>query len=199
MTLDVSTFLKGVQDRETRTVLLAPDPGAVATAAEVASAASAGGSLADAPDPEQVAAAGDAARASAWAFTVGPVGRAVWQQLIDQHPPTEQQSEQAAAEGARLQWDPVRFPVAAIAATLREARNPDGDTVTFDPARLDREGDVECDPDAVDLAQAVWDGFGVGDTAKLWQAVLEVNIVAPSTNRLASFGDGSPRTRTGGR
>lgn len=197
MTFDVSQFLKGAQDRATRTVLLAPDPDAVATAQQVAATAGEGGTLSDVVDPDDVAAARAAASSSAWAFTVGTVGRSVWQQLIDAHPPSKRQQEIASAQGTALAWDMEAFPQAAIAACLREAKNPDGDVLTFDAPRVDRDGDVVADPQATELTSGVWTSFPLGDTARLWAAVVELNVAAPSTAKLASFGTGSPQTRPG--
>lgn len=183
----VAEFLKGASDRGTRTVWLAPDPDAVA-AADVAAAGARGETLGT--DPEDVARARESARDSAWAITVGTVGRAMWDRLISDHPATDTQQEQASAEGVKLRWNPDRFPAAAIAASLRSASNPDGGSLEFGRPKFGQDGQVTLDGDAADFVAAVWETFPFGETELLWAAVINLNVASTSTARLASFGHG---------
>lgn len=190
--MDVSTFLKGAGGRRTETVWLSPDPDAL-SGAKVSEKADDGGSLADSVEGRR-----EALRDTAWAFTVGTIPGRQWQHLLDRLPATDSQRAKAKAEGIeRLPFDVDRFPLAAIAACLVEARNPDGETLTFDGARWE-DDTLVTDPRATEMASAVWDTFPLGEWEVLWNTVASINGYQQAAAR-QSFAAGSAKTRSGGR
>ena len=194
--MDVSQFLKGAGDRQTKTVYLSPDPDAL-SAATVAAAAASGGSLADVP--EDVAAARRAAVESSFRFVVGTVPASMWRRLQDAHRPTAEQLDEAKRLGIRLRFDADRFPPAATAVALRSATNPAGDTIEFGPPSWNPDGEVQPDRAAAEMVAQVWDTFPLGDAQQLWSAVVELNDTAGPSSQIASFVQGSTPTRSGGR
>lgn len=89
--------------------------------------------------------------ASEEAFTFEALSRGTARELVAEHPATEDQQKEAAAEGRRLQWNPDTYPPALIAASC----------IT---PRLTVEDAVE-----------IWDGWSDGQVAQLWSGCLSVN------------------------
>lgn len=193
--MDVTQFLKGAGDRRpTKVVYLSPDPDRL-TAAQVAAEAASGGSLAD--SSEEVQQARTAALESSWRFVVSTVGSAQWEWLRSQHPPTDEQRQEARKVGQLLQFNIETFPVVASAACLRSATNPDGVTLEFEPPSWDGDGGLTVDGQAAELVKMSWDTFPLGDTKLLWNAVLELNGTAGPSGQVQSFARGSAKTRSG--
>ena len=195
--MDVAQFLKGAGDRRpSKTVYLSPDPDRL-SAAEVASRARTGGTLADAP--ADVEAARAAALDSAWKFVVSTVASSHWEWLLSEHPPTSDQRKSALSVGQSLRFNPETFPQAATAACLRSATNPDGDVLEFAQPTWTSDGKLAVDADASTLVGMCWETFPLGDTTLLWTAVLELNGSGGPSARVQSFANGSTTTRSGGR
>lgn len=193
--MDVAQFLKGAGDRRpSKTVHLSPDPDRL-TAAQVASRARDGGTLAD--PAADVDVARQAAVESAWKFVVSTIPASQWEWLLGQHPPTDQQRQ--AARGQTLQWNFETFPKAATAACLTAATNPDGQRLEFDRPGWDVDGRLQVDPQATELTSMSWETFPLGDTKLLWSAVLELNGTMGPSAQVQSFANGSAQTRSGGR
>jgi len=123
----------------------------------------------------------------------------MWTRLKSRFPARPEQQAEAAKLGQTLDFDIELFPTAAVAHCLRWATNPDGERITFDRPGWSSEGDATCDLEALDLAHAVWDTFPLGDTSRLWAAVLEVNARTPLSGAVQSFATGPAKTRSGGR
>ena len=191
--MDVAQFLKGAGDRRpTRTVYLSPDPERL-TAAQVASRARDGGTLADSSaDVEDVR---QAAVDSAWKFVVSTIPASQWEWLLGRHQPTD--GQRAAAKGQVLQFNIETFPKSATAACLTEAVNPGGQSLQFARPTWDADGSMQVDPQAVELAAMSWDTFPLGDTKLLWSAVLELNGTVGPSAQVQSFANGSAKTRSG--
>lgn len=85
-------------------------------------------------------------------FTFRALGRGEGRALVAEHPPTEEQQEQAALEGRRLAWNPDTYPPALIAASC------------IAPAGI-----------TLEHATEVWQEWSEGQVAQLWQACLAVN------------------------
>lgn len=90
--------------------------------------------------------------ASEEAFTFQALARGAARELIAEHPATEDQQKNAAAEGRRLQWNPDTYPPALIAASC------------ISPAGFTLEDATE-----------IWDEWSDGQVAQLWSACLSVN------------------------
>lgn len=189
---DVSTFLSGHKPR-TRTVELCPDTELLseivrlhAEARQVAQTDN--GSLAESHLDDlnaRLEGLRDQAERSQYRFTVRSVGRSIWSTLVDANQPDDDKRTKYRKHGAHLDWDPDTFPPVAVAASLEAAVSPDGDTLTFDAPRF-VDGDVQADPQAVELAQRVWDEFEFGETTKLWNAVVDLNVGTPQVPKAVS-------------
>lgn len=201
--MDVAQFFKGAGDRkEERTLYLSPDPDLL-TAAQVASRARKGGTLADPSDEEaadraEASEKRQAAVESAWKFVVAEIPARQWDWLRGQHPPTVQQREEAKAVGQQPSTFNVEtFPHVAIAACLLEAANPDGEAIVPEPPKWDADGELQIDPNAQAAAVGAWDAFSIGEWKRLWTAVLELNGSAMASRQVQSFANGSAKTRSG--
>ena len=201
--MDVAQFFKGAGDRkEERTLYLSPDPDLL-TAAQVASRARSGGTLADPSDEESAERAEasekrQAAVESSWKFTVQEIPARQWEWLRRQHPPTAQQHKDSEAAGLQPPtFNTETFPHVAIAACLREAVNPEGDAIVPEPPKWDAEGELQIDGDAQSAALGAWDAFSLGVWKRLWNAVTEINGSAMASAQVQSFANGSAKTRSG--
>jgi hypothetical protein len=59
------------------------------------------------------------------AFVFRNIGRRAWEELVDEHRPTEDQQRKhrkANPSAGRLTWNPESFPIAAVAASLVEPK-----------------------------------------------------------------------------
>lgn len=114
----------------------------------------------------------DAARAALDGSTVWlvfrAVGRKAYDQLVRDHPPTEEQLAEKRDPGTPTPaWNLDTFPVALIAASCVE------------PAMT------------VEEAQTIWDEWNGGEIADLWMAALRAN----TTRRVVEMGKASNGTR----
>lgn len=108
-------------------------------------------------------------------FRIVSLGRKGWEQLILDHPPTDEQAAEAAKEGGTMGWNPDTFPVAAIRGCVQLV---DEDGERFD---LDDE-----------QAAMLWDEtLNRGEAMALFGKVNEINNV----QRVVQMGKDSGRTR----
>jgi len=119
-----------------------------------------------------VAAAGDEGRAEAQArvdeleeqaeeakavLIIQALGGKAFRDLVDAHPPTQEQRAAVEEGGAHASWNPDNFPVALVAACLQEPKA------------------------TVEEVQAMFDAWNQTDVLTIFAAALEVNTRSGAT------------------
>lgn len=116
----------------------------------------------DAPSDEELAAAEDALREVTRTIRFESIGRTAYDDMVSEHPPTEEQRAEMEEAGAVVEWNPDTFPPALVHASMVE-------------------------PDLTDKQFAeIWDVWSNADLSQMFALAMRLN----TTRRLVAMGNG---------